>query len=81
LSRSVEGYIAAEYGYSASPDGNRFWWRRCREHPVELKGWVYVDHAEIYAALIEIYAGLPLHMPVLCQSEEPPAILSCAGLW
>jgi len=48
---------------------------------VELKGWVYVDHAEIYAALIEIYAGLPLHMPVLCQSEEPPAILSCAGLW
>jgi hypothetical protein len=56
MSRSVEGYIVAEYGYSASPDGNRFWWRRCREHPVELRGKAYVDHAEMYAVVFEKYA-------------------------
>ena len=56
MSRSVEGYIVSEYGYSASPDGSQSWWRRCSLHPVELQGKAYVDHAEVYAVLFEIYA-------------------------
>jgi hypothetical protein len=55
-SRSVEGYIAGEYGYSPNPDGNQSWWRRCSLHPVELQGKAHVDHAEMYAAIFEVYA-------------------------
>jgi len=82
-SRSVEGYIEAEYGYSPSPDGNQSWWRRCSLHPVEFQGKAYVEHAEMYATLFEIYAGYasPLAGALsvcgdVAVKSYPPAILS-----
>lgn len=50
-------YTRRMYGYSASPDGNQSWWRRAREHLVELQGKAYVDHTDMYAVIFQIYAG------------------------